>query len=430
VSEVSGEAAGPSAAVPSTEIHNELNALEPITAVIKDQKLKEDVLRLLTAEILARLSLRAIALGPFEEPEYAAPDIDMWDEMAQPVRSALVALLELRKLMGELWPETHDEPAGEVDVAFDLVDEAVPPPPSRDNVAQEVDDWVQSTLEGGMRDPSSRAPADLWKEVQTSLQPLASILARETAHFSARIRNPTVIVDRWMLLGDLQEFKGKFKKLLGALRLGVLHPFTHLGQAELLGEYRTEEQGSVLLRRSFYRLERDVLALMAVHQHGNADEQSFAIEELLVRLIRFSRSDAFALVRAPDKRALIEFRKTLAQEVGKAKAATRRITEIFEDLSKFLDIMHALNQREVLITHDKAAAAELHSRMLTVEEVCGLDLESARKLFVEAHAEGQALIGRDPMLNVWLDSDFSPDSRDDLLTAVKWVNQALARLRL
>ncbi|MCC6810580.1 MAG: hypothetical protein IT381_24330 [Deltaproteobacteria bacterium] len=417
--------------VASSEIKKELDALEPITREIKDKRLKDDVVKLLTAEILARLSLRAIGLEPFEEPDYAAPDIDMWDQVAQPVRSALIALLELRKLMGELAPIADDDKTPEVDVAFDLVDDAsvAAAPPVRDNVFQQVDDWVQSTLGAGQRDLGKKLPDELWKEVQASLQPLAGIVVQETQRFATRLRNQTIVVSRWMLLAELQEFKGKFQKLLGALRLGLLHPFTNLPDAELLGDYRTEEQGSVLLRRAFYRLERDVNALIAVHASGNEDEQRFALEELLVRMMRFARSDAFSLVRAPDKRALIEFRQTLAQELGKKTTTARRITEIFEDLSKFLDMMHGLNRREVLQKHDREGAAELRSRVLVVEEVLSLDLESAKKLLAEAKKEARAMLGKDPLLDIWLENELPCETKDDLVAIVHWLNHAVARLR-
>ncbi len=414
--------------VASSEIHNALSTLEPITAAISDKKLRGDVLALLTAEILARLSLKAISLGPFEEPDYEAPDIDMWDAVAQPVRSALIALIELRKLIGDLTP-LSDDAGGEVDVAFDLVDNN--PPPSYetpDNVAKQVDDWVQSTLGQKEADHAGKTPAEQWKEVQESLQPLAGILVQETQRFATRLRNPQVVVNRWMLLAELQEFKGKFQKLLGALRLGLLHPFTDLPDAELLGDYRTEEQGSVLVRRAFFRLEQDVNALINVYETAGRDEKRLALEELIVRLMRFARSDAFPLVRAPDKRALIEFRKTLADEVG--KAAPRRLTEIFEDLSKFLDMMRGLNRREILEKHDRACLADLRSRVLVVEEVSPLDIESARRLLSEAHAAAQGLLGRDALLDVWVERSLPCETKDDLQAIVRWINHALSRIRL
>lgn len=417
------------AAVPSSEINKELAGLEPITKGIADAKLRDDVIRLLTAEILARLSLHQLVLDAFEDPDYSAPDIDMWDSVAQPVRSALIALLELRKLMGEVMPDTHEEPQGEVDVAFDVVDEPQEAKHEKDNVSAQVDLWVQSTLEGD-RDAANKTPQALWAEVQKSVQPLAGILVSETQRFATRIRNPNVVVNRWILLGELQEFKGKFLKLLGAFRLGLLHPFTSLSESELLGDYRTEEQGSLLLRQAFIHLERDVLALIAVHAEGNPEEKRFAVEELLVRLMRFSKNAAFAIVRAPDKRALVEFRKTLASEMGKKGTTERRMTEIFEDLSKFLDMMHALNRREVILNHDKAALAELRSRVLTVDEVLALDVESAKKLLVEARADSQQLLGRDAMLDVWLESSFGCDSREEIAAVTKWVAIALQRVRL
>ncbi|WP_446910969.1 hypothetical protein, partial [Klebsiella pneumoniae] len=85
-----------------------------------------------------------------------------------------------------------------------------------------------------------------------------------------------------------------------------------------------------LLRRGVIRLTRDVTAFVNAFNGGSQEEKRFILEELLVRLMRFSRSDAFAVLRAPDKRVLIEFRKNLAMHVGMTRERTRVVAELLE----------------------------------------------------------------------------------------------------
>jgi len=413
----------------SSEVEVELRSLEPITKTIGEPALRADVVRLLTAEILARLSLKQISLQRFEQPEYDEPDIEMWEELAQPVRSALMALHELRTQVAEFAPESERN-QDEVDVAFDLVDDSPPELPLRDSLGQQVDDWLATTLENteDQRARLRQRPAEEQrKDVQMAIEPLATILINETARFASRLRNPNIVAQRWALLSDLQEFRGKFAKLLGALRIGLLGPFTDLSEDELIGDYRTEAEASTVLREAFVHLELDTERLIVAWESGTPNERRFALEELLVRLMRFAASDAFALVRAPDKRAIIEFRKDLALQLGRDAGNKRAVGELLEGFAKFLEVMRSLNQREALVRHDKAMMADLRGRLIVIGEVLPLDFDSALRLFEEAREAVQLLYGREPMLDVWLRGKAFMSTREEAFMQLEWVRCAVTR---
>ncbi len=414
---------------PSRELEDELKLLEPITESITDPALRDDVARLLTAEILARLSLKQIVLGPYEEPEYDRPEEDMWEALTQPVRSALSALQELRAKVAELAPPSEPQSQEEVDISFDLVDED-PTAPPYDQLGQQVDEWLKQTLdntEDRRAKLKHRAPEEQRHEIQLAIEPLTTILIGETARFTHRLRNHNIVGKRWPLLAELQEFRGKFLKLLGALRIGLLTPFTDLTEEELLGDYRTEADASIALRLSFTQLYEDVTRLIAAHGTGNPSEKRFALEELLVRLMRFASSAVFSLVRAPDKRSIIEFRRDLAQQLGKDAEDKRAVAELLEGFSKFLEVMRSLNQREVLQRLDKRLVADLRGRLLMIEEVLPLDFEAAMRLFEEARNEARTLYGREPMLDVWLRAEPFMSSREDASLQLAWVKRAVAK---
>jgi hypothetical protein len=411
----------------ANEVERELEALEPITKTIADPALRGDIVGLLAAEILARLSLQQIALTPYEEPEYDVVDLAMWESLAQPVRSALMALHELRTRVVQFAP-VEESAQEDVDLAFDLVESASPEVPLRDSLGQQVDDWLKHTLDvNEEKREKSRSPEEQRKDVQEAIAPLASILVDETRRFALRLRNPTIVAQRWALLADLQELRGKFSKLLGALRIGLLSPFTDLDEEALLHDYRTEAQSSVSLRVAVVELTADVARLIAAYHSGHGDDRRFALEELLVRLMRFAATDAFVQVRAPDKRAVIEFRKSLAMQLGHDAQDRRAVAQLLEGFAKFLEAMHAINQREVLVKHDRAAMATLRTRVLTVEAVMPLDFESALKVFKEARADAQALFGREPLLDLWLKAEELMSTREDVALHVQWVKRSIER---
>ncbi len=412
------------------QLQHALKEFQPITDAIGDVRLREEIVRLLTAEILARLALAEIDLEPYEQPDYEQPEIDMWEGLAQSVRSGLVSLLELKSTLFKFAPATEEPAASEDDIMFDLVENAPRVERLRDSLGEQVDAWLEATIEAVGAAKPDKTTVQQRNEVLDAIGPLAGIILTEINRFGTRLRNPNVVGDRWNLLADLQEFKGKFSKLLGAMRFGLLKPFTDLSEDALLKEYRTERETAQLLRRGVVGLTRDVTTLVDAHKRGNTEERRFIVEELLVRLMRFSRSEPFAVLRAPDKKVLIEFRKNLALNVGTSRERPRVIDELLEGFGKFLEVLGDINRREVLVRHDQTVVNDLRSRLIVIEEVMELDMGSALKLLVELRAHATPLYGRESMLDDWLNSATEPSDREDLRAITTWLKRGLQRVKL
>ena len=394
--------------------------IDKIVAAIADAKTRAVMTRALHAEAAALKALEDIRLEPYEEPEYEAQDLVMWEELAGPVRATLIALAELKESIAPLAPADAQPHSDEVDIAFDLI-EPTPVSPVRDNMKEEVDQLVRTTLIAG------QALEDLTEDsMRAAVRPLLELMSYETVRFGGRLRNPTIIADRWNLLADMQEFKGKFRKLLAALRLALVHPYTTPEQRAALADYRTELDEALQLRQALAHLLRDVLGLVEASAHCSEEERAFIVQELFVRLIRFSRSPAFQLVRAPDKRLMIEFRHDLATKLGVDRLSAREVGDVLEGFLRYLEALGAISRREVLVNHDRLLVHEL-KRDLNVVDISGH--ADAIALLAQIRARAMALLGRDPVLDDCLEGRPLLDEEADLVFTIGWLRRALTRIR-
>jgi hypothetical protein len=388
--------------------------IDKIIAAIADGDAREVMARALHAEAAAQRTLDDIRLEPYEEPDYEAQDLLMWEELATPVRSTLIALSELKEALAPLAPaESHAN--DEVDIAFDLIDPE-PAVPVRDTMKEDVDQLVRTTLGDASPEDAMRA----------AVRPLSDLMMYETMRFGARLRNPTIIADRWNLLADMQEFKGKFKKLLAALRLALVHPYTTAEQRARLVDYHTELDAALQLRQAIALLLRDVLGLVEASGRASDVERAFIVQELFVRLIRFSRSAAFALVRAPDKRLMIEFRHDLATKLGVERLSSREVGDVLEGFVRYLEALGAISRREVLVNHDRALAQDL-ARALDAVDVRQPSV--AVGAIAEIRAQAMALLGRDPVLDDVLATHPLLEDEADLALLIALLRRGFLRIR-
>lgn len=373
---------------------------------------------LFARERTASLALVALDLSPYEEPEYVGQDLAMWEEVARPLRTVLVSLNDLRDGLTALQP-ANTEPSDDVDIAFDLIEPSVAEP-IRDRMSYDVDELIESSL-GAMSDPEST--------IRQALLPLSEMIRFELSRFGNRFRNPTVIADRWNLLSELQEFKGKFAKLLAAIRLAALHPYTTQAEREVLVDYRTELENSLQVRRSITFLGRDVMSLVEASSAATDEERRFVLEELFLRLLRYSRHSAYALLRAPDKRQVIEFRKALATALGANDAATgRRSRELLEGFVRFLEAMQSLNKREVLVAHDRRVAQALRVQLDQVALVSEKAPEAVLHAFSEWREQAMVLLGLHSVFDDFLMGRPLVDEVDDVKAIVPLMHRMLLRL--
>lgn len=391
-----------------------------------EPELRAKIEILLARERAAHFALQGLDLLPYEEPEYVGQDLAMWEEIAGPLRTVLLGLNDVRDALRALKTEEADGSSeGEIDIAFDLAEPA-PAEPVRDRMNYDIDLLIESALS-----PERTAEA----QVADALLPLGEMMRIELGRFGDRFRNPTVIADRWNLLSELQEFKGKFQKLLMAVRLAAIHRYSDEQERQSLVDYRTELDTSLVIRCAIYLLRRDVVALVqaylgdeqinGVRATVSNEVRSFILQELFVRLLRFSRHAGYTHLRAPDKRQVIEFRKALALVLGASEpAATHRADELLEGFVRFLDAMQSISKREVLLAHDQRLVAALRLEAQQLKMIAEASPATLVKSLRELRLHAAPVLGLIPELNAWLMAHVVDDIADPEVS-MHWVLAAL-----
>jgi hypothetical protein len=199
------------------------------------------------------------------------------------------------------------------------------------------------------------------------------MLQSDIAQFGVRLRNPRVTADRWFLLGELQEMRSKCTQCLEAIVASMISSYTDEDLKTVLPRYATSTRRAIRLRTLVVDLSFDISRLNAALPGANVAQAGAIRTALADRLAAFADSSSYPDIRPQDKRTLIDFRQRLTAytDVG---AQMRQLAQDVEGLSKFLEVMRAINQREVLLSNDHDRLQTI--RMLLESEVDVEDIES------------------------------------------------------
>ncbi len=317
---------------------------------IRDASLRERVVRAVVICDDALETVDALDLTPYEFVDEGVPDLSVWEALAPDVRNILVAVRKASEDLAVLFPPSETPvPDETIELEFALDDDVLPEP-IRDTRDLDLDALVE-------------APAE---EIGASIAVLASMLKRDIIQFGARLRNPRVTADRWFLLGELQEMRTKCSQCIEAIVASMMSTFTDADLAEVLPRYASATKRAVALRTLVVDLSFDVNRLNTALA-GSGVAQAAAIRTALaMRLNEFAETDGYRELRPQDKRLLIDFRQKLAAYQDLASERMQLVRDA-EGLSKFLEVMRAINQREVLIESDRRALQTI--RMLLESEV-------------------------------------------------------------
>ena len=116
----------------------------------------------------------------------------------------------------------------------------------------------------------------------------------------------------------------------------------------------------------------------------------------------FGRTVAYRHLRAQDKRRIIELRVRVGKLAIQESLAKPDMLALTEQLDAFVRSLSGVNQRQVLVTHDREVWAGCGVRLERALSLLGADPASAARTVAEAAASAQSLYGRDPRLDVFL----------------------------
>lgn len=413
----------PMASVPSIDSQRELSPrTRDILATIREPDLRRDVEALVGAALDALTSLGRIHL-PQDELEDPSGERDarakqQYVELAPYVLAALASVNQLTDFVAASFTPPADataEPtADDFDLQFDLVD--------------------GPTGEGsGLTSPTAAARPELTPREQVAdvASALAGMLRSRVASLAPRLRHALSQADSWPLLAELDSHKRALLKGVQGLLFGVLGVFADgARREEILPEYRSAVHESVDLRAAITDLSYHIGRFNSAMSGAQPAELVPLVVGVADRLSRFAARPEYRTLRAEDKKAVIDFRRSLHQlRHSKNGVPVVQLRQSVEGFSKFLDAMHSINHREVLVLHDRQRLGEAADRLAEALLQTRTDPASARGQLQAIVRLLSSVTGRHPELDQALRTfgagAVNPDLENEVARWQKLVTTAL-----
>ncbi|WP_223645230.1 hypothetical protein [Corallococcus sp. EGB] len=310
---------------------------------------------LAAAQAISRLS--DLDLVKYETPVVdASPDLSLWEEMAPVIRDTVMDVNGLLNVIREQFPGA--------------------PPPSA----------------------SRKGPGD----VPAMLQDGMARLAQSITQLGEAMRNPSVVSDRWQLLAEIQRFRSDYREQMSQLVFESASTFGEVSRAQVVPGYEAEVKAAVTVRAITSDLSRIVAARLNKVRDAKPEEVLWNAQQLQTELDAFGRTAAYRNLRAQDKRHIVEARAevgALALESAPEKQRLLTLTQALEELVRGLS---AMNQRQLLILHDREVWAACGVRLERALSQSKKDPVASAKALAEAAASAQSLYGRDPTMDAFL----------------------------
>lgn len=232
-------------------------------------------------------------------------------------------------------------------------------------------------------------------EFRKQASSLGFVLERETGSAEQRIQ-AALRVNEWeRVLRELDRAREEISEGLFAL---VTFTFQHflgdvgsIDRAVLLPGYKTALDQSLLIRRGLSDLRKVVSAendWVIQDKDVDFDSRKEALARLIEELDAFVREDVFRAMRSADRLELQRFlQKARSSDFEEARLSC-------EGLSRYLESLSQINQREVLIEHDQRVLREIGYLLEAARSVVEVSRSHALTLLRDALTQADALKGR------------------------------------
>ena len=292
--------------------------------------------------------------------EQGPADLSLWEEMAPVVRDTVV---EVNELLGVI--RSHFEP-----------------------------------VEAGATAPAS-SDGRLELEVASVFDRTAANLTTELGGVGAKLRQPSVVSDRWTLLIELQKIRSGLRNQVGDLVYLTAAAFADVEREEVVPGHDKEVTRASLLRSTAADLRRAIegkLQKLAAAT-GGVEKVARSIEG---DLEAFAQMPGYRHVRAQNKRELVELRDALRRAGAQPNLPRDELQIIAEPALALLDALVTQTSREALTARDRAVCAACGTKVEQAYLHLKLGALGAPRVLAEAVAAAEALYGRDAALDAYL----------------------------
>ncbi|MFP2911021.1 hypothetical protein ACLESD_39495 [Pyxidicoccus sp. 3LFB2] len=320
------------------------------------------------AQAIARLS--DMDLVKYETPVVdSSPDLSLWEEMAPVIRDTVMDVNALLNVIREQFPV---QPLGGIaDTLSRAANEAGP-------------------ARGGAPDPVSL------------LQEAMQQIAQGVTQLGEAMRNPSVVSDRWTLLSEIQRFRARFREQMSNLVFESVSSLGEVTRAQVVPGYEAEVKAAVTVRAITSDLARIITARLKKVRDAEPEDVQWNAQQAQTELDAFGRTAAYRNLRAQDKRHIVEMRAEVGRLAILPNPSRPELVAVVEQLEEFVRGLSAVNQRQVLIIHDREVWASCGVRLERALSLVGSDPAGAARALAEAAGSAQSLYGRDSELDAFL----------------------------
>lgn len=257
--------------------------------------------------------------------------------------------------------------------------------------------------EMGVQFPPGAIPPDVTHgRVHHIIQNTAGELRTAVTNFGMRVRDPSVVGDRWNLVTELQTFRSNTRDRIGSMVFETASVLGDCRRPEVDPSYGEELAHALAIRTATTELRRTLKARLTSIAAAENEDVEWNAQQLARELKEFGTAKAWAFLRAQDKRRILEFRKTI-ESISRKDLKKKELALTLNPFVEFVAGFKGINQREILMQHDREVVA---SCGVAVERVMGLISEGRaqesvmhlKKILVYA----RSIYGRKSDFDQWL----------------------------
>lgn len=214
-----------------------------------------------------------------------------------------------------------------------------------------------------------------------------------------RIRDPSVVGDRWNLIAELQTFRFRFRERIGQMVYETAQILGECRRSDVDPGYEEALASTLVVRSTTADLRRLVKSRLQKISEAHAEDVDWNGKQLEKELNAFGRTAAWRALRAQDKKEILEFRARLKTTLQPGMSKLDLMT-VVEPFVEFVEGFQEVNNREFLKQHDRelqASVGVILERAMTANSH-----DESLTAFNEAVNLAQALYGRSSDFDAFL----------------------------
>ena len=302
--------------------------------------------------------------------------------------SGLTTLLEFCKSLGAGAAPEPEAPADE----FDFADfgEAKAAPKQEDDLALgaiDLLDFLDQIDE--QTDNADQGDLEKWNKVVERVVSIEYGLSSQQAEAKERLKVALSTGEIGHALGVLDDTQSSASEGVHALVGAVYETFTpDVNPTTVVPGYLTALGRALLVRRGVAELAANLGAYNALLQGDDSTRYEAALAAVRTIVHGYVMSVVCRAMRPADRWQMVEFERLVTtQQTSTARQTT-------EGLVKYLDSLGTINQREVLVMHDRRTIEAMREAVSNARQLLDVSPRAAVEMMDRAYQAAQRLKGR------------------------------------